>query len=167
MFDWVYLDLDAALVVFLRLAIAFLLALPIGWERERNARTLGLRTFPLVALASAAYLTIAEEVFVTDVNAQARVLQGLMMGIGFIGGGAILRGRNDDAVHGTATAAGVWATGALGASVAYGRLDIAIIISFLTFATFRWITPLKEAVERRAGIPSSRRPSDEADGHFD
>lgn len=152
MLDWIWLDTEAAVSVLLRLVISFALALPIGWERERNSRTLGLRTFPLVAMSSAAYITIAEELFVTDVNAQSRVLQGLMAGIGFIGGGAILKGRDDETVHGTATAAGVWATGALGASVAYGRLDLAIIISFLTFATFRWVTPIKNVVERRGGV---------------
>ncbi|HLV24830.1 MAG TPA: MgtC/SapB family protein [Gemmatimonadales bacterium] len=148
MFDWIMWDGNAAIGVFIRILISFLLALPIGWERERNARSLGLRTFPLVAVASTAYLTIAEELFVQSQDAQSRVLQGLMAGIGFIGGGAILK-RNDSTVEGTATAAGVWATGALGASVAYGRLDIALAISLITFFTFGFITPLKQAIDRQ------------------
>lgn len=148
MFEWMSWDGNVALSVFVRMIISFVLALPIGWERERNARSLGLRTFPLVAVASTAYLTIAEELFVQSQDAQSRVLQGLMAGIGFIGGGAILK-RSDDSVEGTATAAGVWATGALGSAVAYGRLDIALAISLITFLTFRFITPLKHAIDRK------------------
>ncbi len=159
MFDWISWDTSIALTVVMRMLISFALSLPIGWERERNARSLGLRTFPLVAIASTGYLTIAEELFVLESNAQSRVLQGLMTGIGFIGGGAILK-RSDDRVQGTATAAGVWATGALGASVAYGRLDIAMAISLMTFATFRWITPLKQVVERNRPAHTEDEPDD-------
>lgn len=150
--DWAWMRVDAAEAasVLLRLIVAYLLALPIGWERERRARSIGLRTFPLVALASAAYLTVAEELFTGDPTSGARVLQGLVAGIGFIGGGAILKAHGGEEVHGTSTAAGIWATGALGASVAYGRLDIAVVIAVLTFATFRWMTPLKQAIVSRS-----------------
>lgn len=144
MIDWSELGM-----MFLKVGGAFVLALPIGWEREHSDRGLGLRTFPLVAMASTVYLLLAEEVFVGYPEAQARVLQGLVTGIGFIGAGAILKQRGSETVHGTSTAAAVWATGALGASVAYGRWDIALIISVFTFATFRWMTPVKNALEGR------------------
>lgn len=157
MLEWIRVDFDGAVSVLMRLVIAWLLAIPVGWERERRSRSLGLRTFPLVAMASAAYLTIAEELYVLDANAQARVLQGLVAGIGFIGGGAILRSRDESYVTGTATAAAVWATGAVGASVAYGRLDIAVCVSLLTFATFRWVTPIKGVIDRRAQARRLRR----------
>jgi putative Mg2+ transporter-C (MgtC) family protein len=143
--------------VLLKLLGAFVLALPIGWERERRERSMGLRTFPLVAMASAAYPLIARELFSPDPNAQARVLQGLITGIGFIGAGAILKLREEEVIYGTATAASVWATGALGAAMAYGRLDIALVISGITFATLRWMTPLKKEVETRAGLDGSGR----------
>lgn len=137
--------------VLLKVAGAFVLALPIGWEREQSERGMGLRTFPLVAMASTVYLMLAEELFVGDKGAQARVLQGLITGIGFVGAGAIMKQRRSETVHGTSTAAAVWATGALGAAVAYGRWDIAVIISVVTFVTFRWVTPLKEIAEGKNG----------------
>lgn len=165
MLDWIRVDVDGAVSVLLRLLIAWLLAIPVGWERERRSRSLGLRTFPLVAMASAAYLTIAEELYVLDANAQARVLQGLVAGIGFIGGGAILRSRDESYVTGTATAAAVWATGAVGASVAYGRLDIAICISAITFATFRWVTPFKTVINGHSEVDAVRNTAvDDEDG---
>lgn len=129
------------------LAVAYLFAVPIGWDQEREARSAGLRTFPLVALASCGYVLLGLQVF-TGSEANARVMYGLMTGIGFIGGGAILK--DGGAVHGTATAASIWLTGAIGAAVAWRHIEIALVLSVITFATLRWIRPLKRKVEREA-----------------
>ncbi|MFW6201390.1 MAG: MgtC/SapB family protein [Gemmatimonadota bacterium] len=140
------------LSILVRVGGAYVLAIPIGWQRERTERTLGLRTFPLVAMASAAYIILADLLFSPDPNAQARVLQGLLTGIGFIGAGAILKVTGQQAVHGTATAASLWATGALGAAMAYGQLHVALLLALFVFATLRWMTPVKERIEKRAGL---------------
>lgn len=134
----------------LRIAIAYALALPIGWERESSTRSVGLRTFPLVSMASAAFALIGIHVFADTPDSQARLIAGLMTGIGFIGGGAILKG--DSEVHGTSTAAGVWATGAIGTATAFDHYEIAIVVSLVTFVTFRWVTPIKERIEKKAGL---------------
>src|SRR5688500_7928176 len=133
----------------LRLLVALVLALPIGWERELAARSAGLRTFPLVALAACGYVLIALRVVGDDGEGQARVLQGLMTGIGFIGGGAILKSREH--VHGTATAAGIWVTVAIGAATAYGHLGTALLLSLTTIL----VLAVLGAVERR--LVRSRR----------
>jgi putative Mg2+ transporter-C (MgtC) family protein len=65
----------------------------------------------------------------------------LITGVGFIGGGAILKHRG--IASGTATAASLWATGALGAAVGYGLYDIAVVLSLTTFLTLRGSRPLK------------------------
>jgi len=70
-------------------------------------------------------------------DAMSRIIQGIVGGIGFIGAGAILR--HGESVTGTATAASVLATGAVGIAVGVGELDIAVIISLLTFVTLRWM----------------------------
>ena len=138
------IDLDEILFVCLRLLIAFLLALPVAWDREREARSLGLRTFPLVAVASASYALLGRTLFGSDPGAEARIMQGLVTGIGFLGGGAILK--RGATVSGTATAASLWATAAVGAAVAYDRYEIALVLTAATFATLRWLTPFKEMV---------------------
>ncbi len=127
-----------------RLGIAFVLALPVAWDRERAERTLGLRTFPLVAMASAGYLLLAQTVCQGDRGAEARFFQGLMTGIGFLGGGAIVKRGLD--VHGTATAASIWNTAAVGAAVAYGLFEIAVLLSAVNFAVLRWLGPVKNKV---------------------
>jgi putative Mg2+ transporter-C (MgtC) family protein len=124
------------------IAAAFVLALPLGWERERAERSAGLRTFPLVAMASCGYILLTSSVLGEHPEGQARVIEGLITGIGFIGGGAILKG--EGAVRGTATAASIWNTGAIGAAVAFGRYEIAILLSAVNFAALRWLQAFKQ-----------------------
>lgn len=128
------------------LAVAYALAVPIGWDREREERSAGIRTFPLVAIASCGFVLIALRVLGADSIGQARILEGLITGVGFIGGGAILKEAGK--TSGTATAASLWATGGLGAAVGYGLYDIALILSAVTFLTLRWMRPLKDAAHR-------------------
>jgi putative Mg2+ transporter-C (MgtC) family protein len=61
--------------------------------------------------------------------------------MGFIGGGAILRLK--DSVRGTATAASLWVTGAIGMAVGLGVFDVAVMLSVVTFVTLKALTPLK------------------------
>ncbi|MGI8559922.1 MAG: MgtC/SapB family protein [Luteimonas sp.] len=109
---------------------AFALALPIAWNRERNSDIMGIRTFPLVAVGTCAYVLIAREFIGDDApDATARIMQGLMAGIGFIGGGAILK--HDDYVSGTASAASIWVVGAMGAAAGFGYWGYAIALSVI------------------------------------
>ena len=124
--------------------------MPIGWDREQHARSAGLRTFPLVAVASCGYLLIAQKVLGDSPEAQARIIEGLMTGIGFIGGGAILKGENG--VHGTATAASIWSTGAVGGAIAYDRYEIALLLVAMNFVALRWLTRLKGRARRQHDV---------------
>lgn len=135
-FDWVVLAYHLSVLI-----LAFFLALPVAWDREQQRASPGLRTFPLVSIASCAYVLIAVSAVGSSPDAVVRILQGLATGIGFIGGGAILK--SERRVTGTATAAGIWTMGALGAAVALRRLEIALLLSVATFATLRWLKPFK------------------------
>ncbi|KQQ46090.1 MULTISPECIES: MgtC/SapB family protein [Rhizobium/Agrobacterium group] len=123
------------------LLVAYVLALPIGWDREQNERSAGLRTFPLVAIAACGFIQAAETITLGNAEATARVVEGLINGVGFIGGGAILVGKMG--TRGTATAASIWATGAIGAAVGLGSYDTAIVLSIVTFLTLRVMTNFK------------------------
>lgn len=143
-------DTEQALSHLITLAVAYVLALPIGWNREREERSAGLRTFPLVAMAACGFVMIAVEVLGPDSPQHSRILEGLMTGIGFVGGGAILK--QGDRARGTATAASLWATGAIGAAVGYGQLDIAVILSLVTVLTLVLMTPLTKVVQGRVDL---------------
>ena len=123
------------------LAIAYALAFPIGWNREKEERSAGLRTFPLVAVATCGFVQASETFIIGEPEAMARIMEGLITGMGFIGGGAILR--QQDSVKGTATAASLWVTGAIGAAVGLGSYDVAVVLTLVTIATLWIMSPLK------------------------
>ena len=150
----ILIDWSNVVAHFVSLTIAYALAFPVGWNREKTARTAGLRTFPLVAMASCSFVIIAQQVAPDSPEAQARIIEGMITGIGFIGGGAILK--DGGSVRGTATAASIWNTGAMGAAVAYGYYEIAIVLSVMNFLTLRFLTPLGETLRSREG-PDERR----------
>lgn len=128
-----------------QLSITFLLSLPIALNRELEDDGAGLRTFPLVAIASCAFMLVGMSVYQGS-NAEARIMYGIITGMGFIGGGAIFK--DEDGAKGTATAAGLWNTAAIGISVAYGRYEIAIILSVVGFLILQFSKPFKPKHER-------------------
>jgi putative Mg2+ transporter-C (MgtC) family protein len=126
----------------IKMGIAYILALPIGWDREQYARSAGIRTFPLVAVASCGLVLVAIRATGGAAAEQSRILQGLITGIGFIGGGAILKTRRT--VRGTATAASIWNVGVVGAAVGYELYDVAALLSLFNFVTLRFMRPFKQ-----------------------
>lgn len=145
--EWISFNMGDFGVKLAKVLIAFVLALPIAWEREASTKLMGLRTFPIVAIASCAFVMIGRDLAGTSAEANARIIQGLMTGIGFIGGGAILK--RDETVRGTATAASIWGTAATGAAVGFEDLEIAMLVSLCTFATLRLLTPIKYLLKHR------------------
>lgn len=137
------LDLDWSLILtnLTHLGVAYLLALPIALDREKESRSAGLRTFPLVAVAACGYTLVGMSVL-SSTEAESRVLQGLITGIGFIGGGAILKQKNS--VTGTATAASIWNMGLIGIAVAFGRYEVAILMSAINAITLRFVGAFKD-----------------------
>src|SRR5215472_7638638 len=135
--SWEALHGTGALAIAVKVLIAYALGLPTGLERFKHDRSAGLRTFPLVSLASCAFM-LAGSQFGSDVAAQSRIIVGVMQGIGFIGGGSILK--EGASVHGTATAASLWNMGAIGACVSFGNYWIALLLCALNYVTLAWIT---------------------------
>jgi putative Mg2+ transporter-C (MgtC) family protein len=141
---------QAELIDIGKVLAAYVLALPVGWYREREAHSVGVRTFPLVAAASCGFVLVAVPMGQTDLAAQSRVIQGLVAGIGFIGGGAILKAEGAKSyVHGTATAASIWNFGVVGAAVAQNRWFLAILLALLNFFALSVLYPLKLKLEER------------------
>lgn len=139
--EWASAHASAYLPHLRDLSIAYALAFIIGWNREREERSAGLRTFPLVGVASCGFVQATEMALGQDPQAIARVVEGIITGIGFIGAGAIMKG--GDEVRGTATAASIWATGAMGAAVALGSYHVAVALCLFTAVTLYLLTPLK------------------------
>ena len=127
-----------------QLGIAYLLSLPMAFDRERSNHGAGLRTFPLVAVASCGYALVGMSVL-TSSEAESKVLEGIITGIGFIGGGAILKNKNS--TYGTATAASIWNMGLIGIAVAFSRYEIALLMAIINFVTLRYVKRIKPSVK--------------------
>lgn len=136
-------DIEQLLTHLVQLGVAFLLPMLTAWDRETKARSAGLRTFPLVSMAACSFTILAITMF-DDPRAQSSIISGIVTGIGFIGGGAILKDKSN--VNGTSTAAAIWSTGAVGIAAGLGRLEIAIALSVMTFITFKLAGKVKEEI---------------------
>jgi putative Mg2+ transporter-C (MgtC) family protein len=143
----------------IKLVIAYVMALPVGLYREKEAHSVGVRTFPVVAMASCGYVLLGAPSAHMSAEAQSRIIQGLVAGIGFIGGGAILKSetlKSDSRVHGVATAASIWNTGVVGASVAQNRYMLAFTLAMLNLFTLRVLMRVKV----RLGDPGAKGERD-------
>jgi len=110
----------------LRLSVALLVGTAIGLQRELTHKPAGLRTHMLVALGSALFTLGAQESGMASADL-SRIVQGVATGIGFLGGGAILKLTSEKEIHGLTTAAGIWMTAAAGAEVGLGQIAVALI----------------------------------------
>lgn len=142
--SWPDLDWGTILANSLLLGVAYLLALPIAFNREKASRSAGLRTYPMVALGACGLMLIGVKVM-GSTDAEGRVMQAIITGMGFIGGGAILKG--DGRVTGLATASSLWITGAIGIAVAWRRFEVALLLSLLTFLTLAVVPSAQKLVD--------------------
>lgn len=140
----------------LSLAVAFALAIPLGWDREHRQIGPGLRTYPLLAMGACAYLEIGQFAFRDHIDAQARVFQALVSGIGFIGAGAIIKGRVE--VHGLATAVSLWVTVSIGIAASYRLFALAAVLSGTTLVALRLLKPFKRHPEEADKVPKNDQP---------
>lgn len=143
--------------ILLNLAVAFVLAIPLGWDRDRQNVGPGLRTYPLLAMGACAYLEIGQFAFREHIEGQARVFQALVSGIGFIGAGAIIKGRAE--VHGLATAVSLWITVSVGIAASYQMYVLAAVLSATTLVALRLLKPLKRHPEEADKGPTPKQSS--------
>jgi putative Mg2+ transporter-C (MgtC) family protein len=110
-----------------RIALAALLGFVVGWEREFRGRAAGERTFALVSLGAASFMALGAEFFRADTG---KVMEGIAVGVGFLGTGLIFRAEGRGVV-GLTTAASVWASAAVGTLVGGGELLLGALVTIL------------------------------------
>ena len=113
--------------ILIRLAAALALGAVIGVQRESVGAAAGLRTHMLVTLAAAVFVLAPQSVGMSA-DELSRVIQGIATGIGFIGGGAVLKLAAEREILGLTTAATIWLATAVGIAVGMGRLGLAAIV---------------------------------------
>ena len=141
-------DRQQAARIVIRLLAALILGGLVGIQRERTHKPAGLRTHMLVCLGTAVFVTTCGAVGMLF-DAQSRVIQGIVTGLGFIGAGSILKLSQEHEIKGLTTAAGVWMTAAIGVAVGLGALGIAIIATILTLIILAVAAKVEKFVQRK------------------
>ena len=125
-------------MILTRILMAVVLGFGLGLERELTNKYAGLRTHILVCLGSAVFTVLSIYAFpqaVTHTDAQAfgdpaRIAAQILTGIGFIGGGTVLR--HGPTVHGLTTAATLWVAAAIGMACGTGMLTLAALTTVMS-----------------------------------
>ena len=149
----------------LRLLLTLVAGALIGFNREAHGHAAGLRTTMLVCLAASVAMVLANMMLTIDGKTASSFVQtdvmrlplGILTGVGFIGGGAILR--RDNLVAGVTTAATLWLVTVIG--LCFGAGDIwlgiaATAISFIVLWALKWVDDLTPRDQR--AILSISRP---------
>lgn len=141
-------DPKLLLRVIVRLLAAMLLGAVVGFQRERTGKPAGLRTHMLVSLGAALFV-LAPILSGMDLEGISRVIQGLATGIGFIGGGAILKLPKHREIEGLTSAAAIWMTAAIGVAAGLGHLPLAFLSVLLTWAILTIFGKIESRIEER------------------
>ena len=139
-------DATQATRIVLRLLVAAALGGLLGYERERQGKSAGLRTHMLVAIGAALFVLIPQQSGASTADL-TRVLQGLTAGVGFLGAGAIIVGNREVETRGLTTAASIWVTASIGAAAGMGRESTAVLstlIALLILSVVPWIYRTKK-----------------------
>lgn len=126
------MNLSPLLKMILRFLLAVALGAGIGYQRERAGKAAGIRTHILVSSGAALFTLVSIYGFSGAVVDISRVAAGVVIGIGFIGAGVILRGQREEGVAGLTTAATIWITAAIGLAAATGMYLISVIATAVT-----------------------------------
>lgn len=138
--------------VTIRLLAAMLLGAIVGVEREAKGKPAGLKTHMLVALGSALFVVVPLELGM-PLGEVARIAQGVAMGVGFIGAGAILKLTEAREIQGLTTAATIWMTAAVGMTVGLGGLGIGALSVGLAWV----ILAIIGLIERRLDLANQKQ----------
>ncbi len=124
----------------IRLSLSLVCGGLLGWERESEGKPAGVRTHMLVSLGSCLFLMVAARTTTNpDNEAAARVISGVVQGIGFLGAGTIIR--HEGGVYGLTSAASIWVTSAIGISLGAGAYDVALVATGLASLILRSMLP--------------------------
>ena len=150
------MDVADQLTILGRSALAAALGIVIGLERETRGKAAGERTFALLSLGAAAFVSIGGFLFPASAD---RIVQGIAAGVGFLGGGVIFR--REAGVQGLTTAASAWAAAAIGVVAGLGAYIAAVLATALVLIILELDQiPLLRRMSEQAEAAASANPRD-------
>jgi putative Mg2+ transporter-C (MgtC) family protein len=141
-------DWQALVKIAIRLAIAALAGALIGLQREKVGKAAGLRTHMLVTIGAALFVIVPVTQDTTPSD-MSRVIQGIVTGIGFLGGGAILKLSQEKEIHGLTTAAGIWLAAAIGIAAGFGRVGTVLLGTLFALAVLSVLGWLEQGINSK------------------
>lgn len=156
---------EADLIILWRAALAAVLGLIIGWERQAAGSAIRARAVGLAALTAASLTALGFEIFATGTD---RIVQGIVTGIGFLGAGVIIQGASGE-VRGLTTAASMWAMTSIGVAIGSGHELLGILLAaliYLIVALGDWPTlvRLRRSTRRTVVLPTDQRLGEPSSG---
>ena len=134
-----------------RLAVAAALGGVLGIEREAHGKDAGLRTHMLICMGAALFVLVPQQAGIEG-EGLARIIEGVIAGVGFIGGGAILKLSEERRIEGLTTAAGIWLTAGIGIAAGLGRESSAIVGTVLALVVLAALTTVSRWIAREARV---------------
>ena len=116
------------LEIVLRLLLAAVLGAAIGFQREKAGKQAGIRTHVLICVGAALFTIVSAYGFGTGAD-PSRVAAGVVVGIGFVGAGVIMRRGEEGIVAGLTTAATIWAVAGIGLAAGAGLYVPAAVVA--------------------------------------
>jgi putative Mg2+ transporter-C (MgtC) family protein len=141
--------------IVLRLGVATLAGGAIGLNRDLHGKPIGLRTLGLVGLAAAMVVALTE----SSGNPDARIIQGILTGIGFLGAGVIIHADQNVRIRGLTSAACTWLTACIGILCGAGQWKIATIGLVITFIVLIVGGRIEAWLHRVLGINPAEDPA--------
>ncbi|MFZ5977673.1 MULTISPECIES: MgtC/SapB family protein [Hydrotalea] len=125
------MDIRFELIMVVKLLVAFAFGAFIGYDREKQGKDAGIRTYAAICFGATLFTAIADEF--NDIAAASRIISNIVVGIGFLGAGIIGNSNTSNATYGLTTAATVWCTAAVGVAVGMDNFIIAIVASLMLY----------------------------------
>ncbi len=148
------LDLQYIVWGLAKLVLAGLCGAAVGWDREAHEKAAGLRTHILMALGACLFALISIHLEADYDNVDVmRVVQGALMGTGFVCAGVIFR--DGTHIRGLTTAAGLWIMGAVGLAIGLGYFTLGLFATALTFLAMAFLERGKRRIQKHEDMDGS------------
>lgn len=134
-----------------KLLVAFAFGAFIGYDREKQEKEAGIRTYAAICFGSTLFTAIADEF--KDITSASRIIANIVIGIGFLGAGIISKSDASNNSQGLTSAATVWYTAAVGVAVGLDMFILAIVASLILYFLLsldrqQWYKRWKEKIKR-------------------
>jgi len=136
-----------------KLVVALFLGILLGLERQKSGKTAGIKTHGLVSMGSALFvivsIMVSDMFVVSTIFDPLRMASHVIVGVGFIGGGAIMvRG---ESISGLTSAANLWLAAGIGMATGFGFYPLAILVTVMALMVFLIASFIDKKTGRRLG----------------